>query len=88
MWKVKFELLYLWNIETCGEISNIFFHHNEIFSSVKFFRCHSIQILKTQTGFFRLVGVLHALYTVKLSDKYENVLKDVHWNNAYLILGL
>ena len=34
------------------------------------------------------MGVLHALYNVQLSDKYENKLKDMRWNNAYLILGL
>ena len=43
---------------------------------------------KNNTFYFRLVGVFHALYTVKLSDKYKNILKEMRWNDAYLILGL
>ena len=38
--------------------------------------------------YFPLVGVFHALYTVQLSDKYENLLKEMRWNDAYLILDL
>ena len=34
------------------------------------------------------MGIFHTLYTVKLSDKYENALKDMCWNDAYLILDL
>ena len=34
------------------------------------------------------MGVFHALYTMKLSDRYEKVLKEMYWNDAYLILGL
>ena len=37
---------------------------------------------------FHQFGVFHTLYIVKLSDKYENVLKKICWNYAYLILGL
>ena len=38
--------------------------------------------------YFRPGGIFHALYHYKLSDKYENVLKGVCWNNAYLVIGL
>ena len=55
MWKVKCNLLYCWNIETCVEISNRFFHHNKLFSDVKFCRCHSSRILKTQMTNFLFV---------------------------------
>ena len=41
-----------------------------------------------QQIYFRLVVVFYALYTVQLSDKYENILKEMNWNYAYLILGL
>ena len=34
------------------------------------------------------MDVLHALYIVQLSDEYENLLKDICWNDADLILGL
>ena len=34
------------------------------------------------------MGIFHALYNVQLSDKYENVLKDMCWNDDYLILSL
>ena len=34
------------------------------------------------------MGVLRALYTVQISYKYENVWKEIRWNNDYLILGL
>ena len=34
------------------------------------------------------MGVFHALYIVQLSDNYENVLKEMHWNNVYMFLGL
>ena len=34
------------------------------------------------------MGVIHKIYTLQLSDKYENVLKDMCWNYAYLIIGL
>ena len=51
----KSELLYFWNIETCVEISNICFHKNNIFSGVKFCRCHSSCILKTQTIHFLFI---------------------------------
>ena len=34
------------------------------------------------------MGVCHALYTLKLSDKYENVLKEMRWKYLYLIIGL
>ena len=34
------------------------------------------------------MGVFRALYTVQLSDKYENALKEMCWNDAYLVLGL
>ena len=34
------------------------------------------------------MGVLHALYTLQLSDKYENLLKEMRLNNVYLILSL
>ena len=37
---------------------------------------------------FRLVGIFYEIYNVQISDKYENVLKDMCWNDAYLILGL
>ena len=28
------------------------------------------------------------MYTAKSSDKYENTLKEMRWNDAYMILGL
>ena len=34
------------------------------------------------------MGVFHALYTFQLSDKYDNILKEMSWNDAYLIFGL
>ena len=34
------------------------------------------------------MGVVHALYTVQLSDKYENLLKELFWNDSYLIFGM
>ena len=37
---------------------------------------------------FRIFVVFHALYTVQIRDKYENVLKEMSWNDAYLVLGL
>ena len=37
---------------------------------------------------FHLVVVFHVLHTVQLSDKYENLLKEICWNDAYMILGL
>ena len=37
---------------------------------------------------FHPVFVFHALYNVKLSNKHENVLKEVCWNDSYLIIGL
>ena len=37
---------------------------------------------------FHLVGVFHTLYTFQSSDNYENILKEMRWNNAYIILGL
>ena len=37
---------------------------------------------------FYPVGVFHALYNVKLRDKHENVLTDMCWNDAFIILGL
>ena len=37
---------------------------------------------------FHLVVVFHAPYTVKLSDKYEIVLKEIRCNYVYLVLGL
>ena len=43
---------------------------------------HKRQILFCLSGFF------HALYNVQFSDKYENVLKDMCWNDAYLIIVL
>ena len=36
----------------------------------------------------RKVGVFHTLYNVQLSDKHENALKEICWNDAYLILGV
>ena len=41
-----------------------------------------------ETVSFHLVGIFHALYNLQLSDKYEKLLKEVRWNDAYLILGL
>ena len=38
--------------------------------------------------YFSLVGVFHALHNMQLSDKHENLLKYMCWNDAYLILGL
>ena len=38
-------------------------------------------------NYFHLVGVFHAIYTIQLSGKYEKVLRDICWNDAYLILG-
>ena len=35
-----------------------------------------------------MVGLLHAMYNVQLSDKYENILKGMCWNCIYLIVGL
>ena len=35
---------------------------------------------------FNIVGIFHTLYTVQLSDKYENVLKEMRWNYSYLTL--
>ena len=32
--------------------------------------------------------VFQTMYTVKLSDKYENVLNEICWYDAYLIIGL
>ena len=37
--------------------------------------------------FFHIIGVFHAVYNVKSSDKYENVLKEMCCNHAYLIPG-
>ena len=37
---------------------------------------------------FHIVGVFDALSTVQLSEKYENVLKYMCWNDTYMILGL
>ena len=37
---------------------------------------------------FHPVDVFHALYNVQLSDKYENILKDMFCNYDYLIVGL
>ena len=34
------------------------------------------------------MGVFHALYTFQLSDKYDNILKEMSWNDAYLIPGM
>ena len=34
------------------------------------------------------MGVFHALYTVKISDRYENALKDMRWNDTYLVFGM
>ena len=34
------------------------------------------------------MGIFHELYTMKLSDKYGTALKEMCWNDAYLILGL
>ena len=41
-------------------------------------------------GFFSFhpVGVFHALYNVQLSDGYENVFKEMCWNDAQLINGM
>ena len=48
---------------------------------------HNPNLVNTYDRFyFRPVGLLHALYNVKLSDKYENLLKDMCWNDFYLIL--
>ena len=46
-------------------------------------------IVNTNNKFsFHTVYVFHALYIVQLSDKYENLSKEMCWNDAYLILGL
>ena len=37
--------------------------------------------------YFCPVGVFHTLNNVQLSDKYEILLKEMCWNDAYLILG-
>ena len=33
------------------------------------------------------MGVFRELCTVRLSDNYEKILKEICWNDAYLILG-
>ena len=33
------------------------------------------------------MGVFHVLYNIQLSDKYEHLLKEMCWNDAYLIIG-
>ena len=38
--------------------------------------------------YFHILGTLHTLYNVQLSYKYENVLKDMSWNDAYQIIGM
>ena len=38
--------------------------------------------------YFLPVELFHALNNVQLSDKYEELLKDMCWNDAYVILGL
>ena len=37
---------------------------------------------------FRPLDVFNTLYNVQLSDKYENLLKGVWCNDAYLIIDL
>ena len=50
---------------------------------------HNPNFVNTRDKFsFHPVIVFHALYTVKLSDKYEKLLKEMCWNDAYLIIGL
>ena len=34
------------------------------------------------------MGVFHELYNVQLSDKSENVLKEMCWDDYYMIIGL
>ena len=45
---------------------------------------HKKQIFFSSSGC--LVGVLHILYTVKLSDKHQKLLNEMFWNDAYFIL--
>ena len=59
------------------------------------FWCIVLQVIKypdlvnTSNKFsFHLVDIFHALYNKQFSDKFENVLKYMCWDNAHLIIGL
>ena len=38
--------------------------------------------------YFNPVGVFCELYNVQFSGKHENVMKEMYWNNYYLVPGL
>ena len=45
VWKVKWKLLYLWNVETCVKVIHRCIHYNKLFSGVYFCGCHRSRIL-------------------------------------------